>query len=850
VFYLNGASPSDGPANSATIRNNAGDLRLAATGTNPFIYLQSSTSNVGINTTTATQQLDVAGYARIGSSTSDTSRLIIGRAPGTTNFDYSSVIESVSTFATNYQSTLRFYTHGTATTGADPTLAMTINPTQQVGIGIAPSYKFHVDNGATNGVNAVFQASTIVAGNTTSMILGKALTTNNSATILWNHIGEGLATNYLGLGYYGGDNKMCVTASGTVGIGTTSPGFTLDVYGGIRCAVNGSATAAEGSNTAIAAYAPGGTTGNASIWMGFDPTNDCGYINSARSGQIRPVCIQTRGGNIGGGTTNPSDILHILGTSNPSIRIDAGSAGTTDPRLHFYSGATFRGRVAYSYGGSYMYYQNDTQDVMRHYNGATGAVVLQPVAGNVGIGTLTPAYKQHIYSGDSSYTYYGPNATWGAFLLVGAGGATTTASGKAQVISTNGNLHVDSGTGQFIYLNYFNQGSGIYSYGPWTHTGAKTITGNLTPGTVSNSGGGTWYFGPSAWTGSTPATSGTNSVAGIIYSGGSASQLFTFSSGPGQCSVQMDGSCFVGDSTGIYNPFGANGSSGGYILAQNGISSGGAMITNSYHQSIGATYVGTFLNVGGVATGGGSGNINGNEFYNNSWYRVNSDNTGLYSQYRGHGVTIDGATYCNISTYGGGNNGWQGYACTTGSTHNLMFSGNGGGIHMNNQGWIIYNDGSNTDIRYAGSAKGQAVSYGWATYGLLTCNGDIQAYYSDERLKEDFQPITNAIEKIKTLDTFTYVSNGLARSFDCYKDDTERHVGVSAQQIQKVLPEVVKLAPFDIEVKDEKITSKSGQNYLTVQYDKLVPFIMAALKEEIQKREALEERLEKLLNKL
>jgi hypothetical protein len=132
----------------------------------------------------------------------------------------------------------------------------------------------------------------------------------------------------------------------------------------------------------------------------------------------------------------------------------------------------------------------------------------------------------------------------------------------------------------------------------------------------------------------------------------------------------------------------------------------------------------------------------------------------------------------------------------------------------------------------------------------LTCNGDIQAYYSDERLKEDFQPITNAIDKLKTLDTFTYVSNGLARSFDCYKDDTERHVGVSAQQIQKVLPEVVKLAPFDIEVKDEKITSKSGQNYLTVQYDKLVPFIMAALKEEIQKREALEERLEKLLNKL
>ena len=103
---------------------------------------------------------------------------------------------------------------------------------------------------------------------------------------------------------------------GNVGIGTTSPTYTLDVSGGIRCAVNGTHTNAEGSNNAITAYAPGGATINASIWMGYDPTADCGYINSARLGQIRPVCLQTRGGNVGIGATSPGAQLTVQNSVN------------------------------------------------------------------------------------------------------------------------------------------------------------------------------------------------------------------------------------------------------------------------------------------------------------------------------------------------------------------------------------------------------------------------------------------------------------------------------------------------------------------------------------------------------
>ena len=68
TLYLNGPNnSSDGPANSATLRNDAGDLRLAGQGTKPFIYLLASSNSVGIGTTTmvANANLTVWGGATI-----------------------------------------------------------------------------------------------------------------------------------------------------------------------------------------------------------------------------------------------------------------------------------------------------------------------------------------------------------------------------------------------------------------------------------------------------------------------------------------------------------------------------------------------------------------------------------------------------------------------------------------------------------------------------------------------------------------------------------------------------------------------------------------------------------------
>jgi len=71
---------------------------------------------------------------------------------------------------------------------------------------------------------------------------------------------------------------------------------------------------------------------------------------------------------------------------------------------------------------------------------------------------------------------------------------------------------------------------------------------------------------------------------------------------------------------------------------------------------------------------------------------------------------------------------------------------------------------------------------------------------------------------------------------------SEKHeVGVLAQQIQKVLPEAVTQAPFDYDYVEGKAVSKSGQNFLTVKYEKLVPLLIEAIKEQQKQIEELKE---------
>lgn len=141
------------------------------------------------------------------------------------------------------------------------------------------------------------------------------------------------------------------------------------------------------------------------------------------------------------------------------------------------------------------------------------------------------------------------------------------------------------------------------------------------------------------------------------------------------------------------------------------------------------------------------------------------------------------------------------------------------------------------------SGNGQTNSLGVGTAasgtaGEIRATNQIVAYYSDKRLKENIKPIESALDKVNSLRGVTYTANTLAESFG-YTDKSEQ-VGVIAQEVEEVLPQIVKPAPFDISYLGEGVeVSKSGQHYKTVQYEKLVPLLIEAIKELNNKVEEL-----------
>jgi len=118
--------------------------------------------------------------------------------------------------------------------------------------------------------------------------------------------------------------------------------------------------------------------------------------------------------------------------------------------------------------------------------------------------------------------------------------------------------------------------------------------------------------------------------------------------------------------------------------------------------------------------------------------------------------------------------------------------------------------------------------------GEIRATNYITAFYSDRRLKSNIQVIDNALNRVNQLTGIFYTQNQLAEQYGY--NDYSIQVGLFAQDLEKVLPPVVRPAPFDV---SETGTSISGQNYLTVQYEKIIPLLVEAIKELSQQVEQL-----------
>jgi hypothetical protein len=143
-----------------------------------------------------------------------------------------------------------------------------------------------------------------------------------------------------------------------------------------------------------------------------------------------------------------------------------------------------------------------------------------------------------------------------------------------------------------------------------------------------------------------------------------------------------------------------------------------------------------------------------------------------------------------------------------------------------------YNGGTVLNIIAAGTTAGTwglysyATTLGYAAYfsGNVYCTGSYLP--SDEQLKENIQPLQNALEKVMQLDVKTY---NFKSGLDKMNLPAEKQYGFLAQNIESLFPELVKLNP----AKKEQPIEFKAVNYLG-----FIPVLTEAMQEQQKQIEA------------
>jgi hypothetical protein len=180
---------------------------------------------------------------------------------------------------------------------------------------------------------------------------------------------------------------------------------------------------------------------------------------------------------IAGTLDTASNITMASGTfrknssANPNnwAAIQEGGAANS-PYMEFYYGSLRRGYIGNATASALYLVAENNCDFNLYTGGGLRMIVKN--SGLTGFGR-DPSYtvdingNQRVFNGlngNDSKTVYGPNATWSAYLVVGAG-SDSSGGATAQVISTNGNLHLDAGNSNSMYYGYYANNRGT----PNTH---------------------------------------------------------------------------------------------------------------------------------------------------------------------------------------------------------------------------------------------------------------------------------------------------------------------------------------------------------------------------------------------
>lgn len=142
----------------------------------------------------------------------------------------------------------------------------------------------------------------------------------------------------------------------------------------------------------------------------------------------------------------------------------------------------------------------------------------------------------------------------------------------------------------------------------------------------------------------------------------------------------------------------------------------------------------------------------------------------------------------------------------------LSFPTYGGSIYMQDTTWVRVGGGKKLHVS---NTSNDSIT----TTGGIFAAQNVTAY-SDIRLKTDIRPIYDATALVRKMRGYTYLRTDYT--------DGSREYGVIAQEVQKVMPEIVKTEP------DGK--------YLGVKYSGLIPVLLEAIKELDIRLSALEKK--------
>lgn len=380
----------------------------------------------------------------------------------------------------------------------------------------------------------------------------------------------------------------------------------------------------------------------------------------------------------------------------------------------------------------------------------------------------------------------GPNNSWSKTLQVGGNGREYVDNTNfASVVTTNGNLHLDSASGFATYINFYD--GNVVNFG----NGSNGIVGEI------HSDGSARF----------PVFYDYNNTGYYVDPAGFSSLKFVGSEGlsAGKTVIKPSGGEF--ETT-------ANTQTGAIkvTLPHSWTSTMLRMTIKVYEYTTNESFE---INCGGYNYGGGSwvnnfayiiGNPNIDRNFNVRFghdgskccvYIGEGSSSWSYMQIVVTDVKL-GYSYDNAHDW---DSGWDvGFATSFGTISSTISNCQVGRLAN------IFYDSDNTGYYLDPSSTGDSIRVA----------GDIVAYYSDERLKDIKGNIENAVDKVKQLNGFYYSANETAQKLG-YKVKDE--VGVSAQEVEKVLPEIIKEAPI-------------GQGYKTLDYSKMVPLLIEAIKEQ------------------